>query len=155
MKSFSFRSALAACAVLVIAITTRGEDWTTQDGKVYAQVTVVKAESDAVTILYRDGGALVPLTNLPADLQQRFHYNPEKARAAADQRAKEDAQSAVALQAEIAQKKSEENESLAAKKAAENAKLQQERRARIRAYGYEPVVLEPQNHTGGILNKPK
>jgi hypothetical protein len=155
MKRVLIRSGFAAFVVLLTAASCHAEDWTTQDGNVYLQVTVVKVEADAVTILYRDGGALVPLVNLPVNLQERLHYDPEKARVAADVRAKEEARSTAALQAEILLRKKEENESLAAEKAAENAKLQRVRSARIRAYGYEPAVLEPENHTGGILNKPK
>jgi hypothetical protein len=131
------------------------EDWTTRDGKTYAQVTVVKTEADAVTILYRDGGALVPLANLPADLQQRFHYDPAKASAAADERAREDAASAVALQAESAQFKEQQKEMLAKQAAADKAKKQREMLARIHSYNDEPAVLEPQNHPDGILDKPK
>ena len=62
------------------------EDWTTTNGKTYRQVTVVKTEDDAVTILDEDGGALVPLSTLPPDLQQRFHYDPDKAKIAAASR---------------------------------------------------------------------
>jgi hypothetical protein len=77
-----------------------GEDWTTTEGKVYREVKVLKAEPDAVSILYRDGGALIPLAKLPLDLQKRFHYDPASARIAAEARAQADAQNAAALQAE-------------------------------------------------------
>jgi hypothetical protein len=59
------------------------EDWTMLDGKVYHDVKVVKAEPDAVTILHRDGGALIRLLDLPADLQKRFNFDPDQALAAA------------------------------------------------------------------------
>ena len=95
-----------AFAVLLTALggaDLRAEDWTTLDGKIYAQVAVVKIEPDAVTITYREGGALIPLANLPPDLQQRFHYDPAKAKAAADARAGAAGQDAKALAAEKAQ----------------------------------------------------
>jgi hypothetical protein len=85
----------AACSGLL-----RAEDWTTTDGKAYPEVKVVKVQPDAVTILYRDGGALVPLAKLPADLQKRFNYDPVRAQAAADARARSDAESLRILQAE-------------------------------------------------------
>jgi hypothetical protein len=90
-------------AFLLLAIFgpgLRGEDWATSDGKVYKDVRVVKVEADAVTIIHHDGGALVPLATLPANLQQRFGYDPDKAKAASNARAKADGESDVALQAE-------------------------------------------------------
>jgi hypothetical protein len=77
------------------------EDWKTADGRAYPDVTVIKSEPDAVTILYRDGGALVPLAQLSPDLQRRFNYNPDRAAKAAAARAQADAKSAAALQKEV------------------------------------------------------
>ena len=79
----------------------QAEDWKTTDGKVYQDVQVVHAEPDAVTILHKDGGALVPLDHLPPDLKARFHYDPAQARAAAEARSRADAENAQALQAEM------------------------------------------------------
>src|SRR5450755_801049 len=96
---------MAMLLLALVGIRLRAEDWTTSDSKVYQNVTVVKSEPDAITILYRDGGALVPLEKLPAILQQRFNYDPAKAKIAADERVKADAASAQALQIETAQAK--------------------------------------------------
>ena len=136
----------------------RAEDWKTTDGKVYQNVTVVKSEPDAVTILYRDGGALVPLANLPADLQKRFNYDPAKAKIAADARAREDAESAHALHVEMAlaeklqtardAKDKAEQKEIADRKRAEEAQYHNRMPA-------DPDVLEPQNHPNGILGPPK
>jgi hypothetical protein len=79
------------------------EDWTTTDGISYQNVKVVRVEDDAITILYKDGGALIPIFKLPPALQQRFDYNPAKAKVAAEARSKADAQNAKDLQAEIEQ----------------------------------------------------
>jgi hypothetical protein len=97
---------ITACLLVVSAFLLRAEDWKTIDGKAYPGVTVIKVDPDAVTILYRDGGALVPLAQLPPDLQKRFHYDFNQARKAASARAQADAKSAAALQAEamLAQK---------------------------------------------------
>ena len=84
-------------------LPVRAEDWTTKDGKTYESVTVVKLEADEVSILDKDGGARVPLSNLPGDLQKRFNYDPAKAKIAAEARAKKDAVNASALQEEINQ----------------------------------------------------
>lgn len=84
-----------------MSVQAFGEDWTTTDGKEYHSVKVVKVEDDAVTIIYQDGGALIPLTKLPPSLQTKYHYDPDKAKAAADARAKAEAANAVALQKEM------------------------------------------------------
>jgi hypothetical protein len=95
--------ALGLIALFLTSSALRAEDWTTTDGKIYKDVTVVKTEPDAVTITHRDGGALVPLTKLPPDLQKRFNYDPVKAKAASDARIQADTKNAVALQAEMDQ----------------------------------------------------
>ncbi|HEX4141699.1 MAG TPA: hypothetical protein VHY09_15225 [Candidatus Methylacidiphilales bacterium] len=102
MNALRVISAAAAVLVLLAAPLSpgRAEDWTTTDGKIYKDVKVVKLEPDAVTILYRDGGALVPLATLPPALQEKFRYDPDKARAAANARAKADRDNPAALEAE-------------------------------------------------------
>ena len=90
-----------ASLLAVSSLSLRAEDWTTSDGIKYQDVKVVRVEDDAVTILYKDGGALVFLNKLPAALQDRFDYDPQKAKVAAEVRAKADAQNAVDLQKEI------------------------------------------------------
>lgn len=87
--------------LVLLSLPLAAEDWTTTDGTVYKSVQVVRVEDDAVTILYADGGALVPLVKLPRNLQMRFDYDPEKAKVAAAARAKADAENAKQLQAEI------------------------------------------------------
>ena len=88
-------------ALAIFSSTARAEDWTTTDGTKYQNVRVIRVEDDAITILYNDGGALVPIMKLPPKLQQKFDYDPAKAKIAADARAKEDAENAKKLQAEI------------------------------------------------------
>lgn len=88
-------------AFALFATSAIAEDWTTTDGIKYQNVRVIRVEDDAITIIYKDGGALVPLYKLTPDLQERFDYDPVKAKAAAEARAKADAENAKALQAEI------------------------------------------------------
>ena len=90
--------ALALCSTSGFA-----EDWTTTDGIKYQNVRIIRVEDDAVTILYKDGGALIFLNKLPPALQERFDYDPVKAKAAMDARAKADVENAKELQAEIEQ----------------------------------------------------
>ena len=87
----------------LIAFPVVAEDWTTTDGTKYQNVRVIRVEDDAVTIIYKDGGALVFLYKLPPALQQKFDYDPVKAKIAAEKRSKEDAENAAALQKEIEQ----------------------------------------------------
>lgn len=90
--------------IIVIAISVvfvsrvQAEDWTTTDGKTFQNVKVVKVEDDAVTILDKDGGALVPLATLPPDLQKQFHYDPAKAQVAAAARQKDEQAAAQAIE---------------------------------------------------------
>ena len=85
----------------LLSFSAFAEDWTTTDGKQYLNVKVVKVEDDAITVVYKEGGALIPMTKLPPALQKRFSYDPDKAKVAADARSKSDAENAKELQAEI------------------------------------------------------
>ena len=93
--------AILILALVLLAFPVRAEDWKTTDGKVYQDVKVIRVEDDAVTILFKDGGALIPLYKLPPVLQQKFSYDPAKAKIAADARAKADADNAIELQKEM------------------------------------------------------
>ncbi len=93
---------LAMGALLILTVShAEAIDWVMPDGTTYENVSVVKVEADAVTIIHRNGGALVPLEKLPVYLQVKFHYDPVKAKIAAEIRARQDAQDAKALQAEM------------------------------------------------------
>ena len=92
--------------VLLLALSVLplcAEDWVTTDGTRYENVRVIRVEDDADTIIYKDGGALVFLYKLPPALQQKFDYDPVKAKIAAERRSKEDAENAAELQKEIEQ----------------------------------------------------
>jgi len=102
MKSIRISILLLAGAALPFSANALwADDWKTTDGKVYHEVKVIAAQPDAVTILHQDGGALVPLANLTPDLQKKFNYDPATAKAAAEDRARENAANGVALQAEM------------------------------------------------------
>ncbi len=99
--NFIVVKAILILALVLLAFPVRAEDWKTTDGKVYQDVKVIRVEDDAVTILFKDGGALIPLYKLPPVLQQKFSYDPAKAKIAADARAKADADNAIELQKEM------------------------------------------------------
>jgi hypothetical protein len=94
MKSF------LGLVMVLLALPLYAEDWKTTDGKVYQDVKVIKVEDDAVTVIFKDGGALIPLIKLTPDLQKKFAYDPVKAKVAADARAKADAENQKKLDAE-------------------------------------------------------
>jgi hypothetical protein len=97
------KSYILVIVLTLLALPVMAEDWVTTDGTKYENVRVVRVEDDAVTIIYKDGGALVPLYKLPTSLQERFDYDPVKAKVATEKRAQEDAVNAAALQKEIEQ----------------------------------------------------
>ena len=59
--------------------------WTTSQG-IFNNVHIVKVEPDCVTILHSGGNALVPIYELPTDLQRQLNYSPAAALAFAAQR---------------------------------------------------------------------
>src|ERR1700744_5345590 len=72
--------------VLLGAIPLSAEDWTIA-GKVYHNVVVKNVYPDRVEITY-DGGLGTPeLKDLSPELQERFGYEPARAKAATDARA--------------------------------------------------------------------
>jgi hypothetical protein len=78
---------VALSIMLATALPVMAEDWTTTDGKTYKNVKVIKSDAVNVTILDEDGGATVPIANLPPDVQKKLNYDPSKAQAIAVQEA--------------------------------------------------------------------
>ena len=100
-KLLVVKSLILMAALMVFSSHVFAEDWTTTDGIKYQNVKVVRVEDDAITIIYKDGGALVPLSKLSPALQDKYDYDPVKAKVAAAARTKADADNAKQLQAEI------------------------------------------------------
>ncbi len=95
------KSIFLALTLALLSTPLFAEDWTTSDGTVYQNVKVVRVEDDAITVIYKDGGALIPLVKLPESLRKQYGYDPVKAKAAAEARSKADADNAKQLQAEM------------------------------------------------------
>ncbi len=151
-----YRNALMVVSVMLILMLSgarvQAEDWKTLGGETYHEVQVIKVEPDAITILHRDGGARVSIWNLSPELQKRFNYDPDKALAAADARAKKDAADAEALKAEM-------DRAVAVKKAFADAQRAFEERARRPSGPHmpnEPDFLNPDYYQDrDILGIPK
>lgn len=68
--------------LLALMVPVIAEDWTVC-GKSYHDVTVVDSNDSTVLFMYEGGLARLNLSDLPANLQKRFNYDPAKARVAA------------------------------------------------------------------------
>jgi len=83
------KTTLAILAALSASIAL-AEDFKTIDGKEYKNVTVSRVEPDGIVLASKSGISKVHFVELPKQVQERFHYNPEEAatEAAAVQQAK-------------------------------------------------------------------
>jgi hypothetical protein len=66
---------------LILSFTAAAfaEDFTTINGKAYKDATVTRVEPDGVVVQTKSGVTKLYFTELPKDVQQRFHYDSEKA----------------------------------------------------------------------------
>jgi hypothetical protein len=72
---------LAIIAALSASLAL-AEDFKTINGKEYKDATVIRVEPDGIAIKFSDGVRKIPFTELPKEVQERFHYDPDKAAAA-------------------------------------------------------------------------
>jgi hypothetical protein len=77
-------------AVAVLALSASlafAEDFKTINGKEYKNATVSHVEPDGIMIKFSGGLVKIPFTDLPQQVQQRFHYNSQEASAYAAEQA--------------------------------------------------------------------
>src|SRR6266487_7141090 len=74
------KTTLAILAALSASIAL-ADDFKTTDGKEYKNVTVSRVEPDGLVLSSKSGISKVYFTEFPKEVQERFHYNPEKAAA--------------------------------------------------------------------------
>src|SRR5713101_3686089 len=67
--------------MLCFASVIRADDFKTIDGKEYKNVTVRRVEPDGIVLITSAGISKVYFTELPKEVQERFHYDPAKAAA--------------------------------------------------------------------------
>src|SRR5438128_5656616 len=84
--------------ILCFASVALADDFKAIDGKEYKNVTVSRIEPDGILLRTKSGIAKVYFVELPKEVQERFHYDPEKAAAA---------QAAAVQQAEATNKQAE------------------------------------------------
>jgi thioredoxin 1 len=98
---------LISFLVLFSALVARAEDFKTIDGKEYKNVKVNRVEPDGIVLVSKSGISKVYFTELPGEIQERFHYDAAEAAAyAAEQTAGQ--QALRELQSEIRRKLAEE-----------------------------------------------
>jgi hypothetical protein len=76
--------------VFLLVLTTRGllaDDFKTIQGKEYKNVTVRRVEPDGIVLATSFGISKVYFTELPKEVQERFHYDAAKGAAVSSQEA--------------------------------------------------------------------
>src|SRR5437899_11271892 len=71
MKTFPF-------LILCFASVVLAEDFKAIDGKEYKNVTVSRVEPDGIVLVSSSGISKVYFTELPKEVQERFHYDASK-----------------------------------------------------------------------------
>jgi len=94
--------------ILCFASVALGDGFKAIDGKEYKNVKVSRVEPDGIVLITKSGISKVYFTELPKEVQERFHYNAAQAAAySAEQAASQDA--FQSQQAELRRKLAEEN----------------------------------------------
>jgi hypothetical protein len=66
-------------SILCLISVVFADDVKTLNGKEYKDATVTRVEPDGIVLKSKSGVIKVYFTELPKDLQEHFHYEPEKA----------------------------------------------------------------------------
>ena len=68
---------------LILFFTAAGfaEDFKTLNGKEYKDATITRVEPDGIVVKTKSGITKVYFAELPKEIQERFHYDPQKASA--------------------------------------------------------------------------
>ncbi len=80
MKNLLFLVLFIASTLSVFAEDTI-DSITTTDGMVYKSVTIMSTDPAGIHIVHEGGAASIPFSKLPVDIQKKYNYDPEKARA--------------------------------------------------------------------------
>ncbi len=67
------------CGILLAVVPCSGENIKTIDGKEYKDAKVIRAEPDGLMITYSRGVLKIPFTELPRDVRESHHYDPQVA----------------------------------------------------------------------------
>jgi len=67
--------------ILMYTAAAFSDDFKTLNGKEYKDATVSRVEPDGIVVKTKSGMSKVYFAELPKDVQERFHYDPQKASA--------------------------------------------------------------------------
>ena len=70
---------ILAFLILCLAPAALCEDFKTVNGKEYKDATITRVEPDGIVVKTNTGVTKIYFTELPKDVQERFHYDSEKA----------------------------------------------------------------------------
>jgi sRNA-binding protein len=77
MKTVKTLTLLTIC----VASIAMADDFKTIAGKEYKDATVTRVEPDGILVKYKSGISKLYFAELPKEVQQRFHYDPQRATA--------------------------------------------------------------------------
>src|SRR5437867_2454761 len=69
-------------SVFLLPAIVFADDFKTVNGKEYKNATVTQVEADGIVVRTKVGISKLYFTELPKDVQERFHYDPANAAAA-------------------------------------------------------------------------
>jgi hypothetical protein len=75
-------------ALLLISTVVFADDFKTTDGKEYKNVTISRIEPDGIVLKTKSAISKVYFVELPKEVQERVHYDPQKAREYSAQQAR-------------------------------------------------------------------
>ena len=76
---------MAALTVYAVTSIALADDFKTVDGKEYKNVTVSRVEPDGIVLMSSSGISKVYFTELPKEVQERFHYDSAAAQTYSDE----------------------------------------------------------------------
>ena len=76
------RKTIIAVLAALSASLAGADDFKTTSGKEYKDATVTQVEPDGIVVRSKSGISKIYFAELPSDVQQRFHYDPQTAAAA-------------------------------------------------------------------------
>ena len=111
------KTTIAILVTLSAISIALADDFKTNSGKEYKNATVTQVEADGIVIRTKSGISKLYFTELPKDVQERFHYAPAQATAA---------QAAAVRQTQELNQFNSQQEELAKQQKAANAKQYQQ-----------------------------
>jgi len=129
--------------ILSLAPTAFAEDFKTVNGREYKDATITRVEPDGVVVKTNSGITKLYFTELPKEVQERFHYDSQKAAAYSAQQT-----------ANYAARQKEQDETQRQQRAADaktNAALAEQQAATNRIQGLQTRYSELQKQEDALL----